>query len=98
MWFTVTCIGRDGVRCSAGGAFLAVEISAQSLKLMQHSRMAKPLIRDNKDGSFYCSYACVKPGDYFVSVKVDAEHIAGSPFNVQIKPGMIITCQESGVC
>ena len=43
-------------------------------------------INDNKDGLYQISYSPRDPGRYKVTVKVNGEHVRGSPFTVQVKP------------
>ena len=43
-------------------------------------------INDNKDGLYQISYSPRDPGRYNVTVKVNGEHVFGSPFTVQVKP------------
>ena len=45
----------------------------------------KPQIQDNKDGTHKIGYFAKKPGIYQASVKVNEEHVRGSPFEVQVK-------------
>ena len=43
-------------------------------------------VQDNKDGTFKIKYFAKKTGTCSASVKVNGEHIRGSPFEVQVKP------------
>ena len=43
-------------------------------------------IKDNKDGLYQISYSRRDQGRYKVTVKVNGEHVRGSPFTVQVKP------------
>ena len=43
-------------------------------------------INDNKDGLYQISYSPRNEGKYKVTVKVNREHVRGSPFTVQVKP------------
>ena len=43
-------------------------------------------INDNKDGLYQISYSPRDQGRYKVTVKVNTEHVRGSPFTVQVKP------------
>jgi len=45
----------------------------------------KARVQDNKDGSYNISYFAKETGKCGVSVKVNEEHIHGSPFSVQVK-------------
>ena len=42
-------------------------------------------INDNKDGLYQLSYYSRDPGRYRVTIKVNGEHVRGSPFTVQVK-------------
>ena len=48
----------------------------------------KPQIHDNKDGSYKISYFAKETGTYQTSVKVNGEHVRGSPFKTEFKPRM----------
>ena len=43
-------------------------------------------VQDNKDGTFKIKYFAKKTGTCSASVKVNGEHIRGSPFEVEVKP------------
>ena len=43
-------------------------------------------VQDNKDGTFKIKYFAKETGTSSASVKVNGEHICGSPFEVQVKP------------
>ena len=43
-------------------------------------------VQDNKDGSYKIKYFAKETGTCSASVKVNGEHIRGSPFKVQLKP------------
>ena len=43
-------------------------------------------VHDNKDGSYKIKYFAKETGTCSASVKVNGEHIRGSPFEVQVKP------------
>ena len=43
-------------------------------------------INDNKDGLYQISYSPRDEGTYKVTVKVNGEHVRGSPFTVHVKP------------
>ncbi|XP_068759314.1 E3 ubiquitin-protein ligase TRIM71-like [Montipora capricornis] len=44
------------------------------------------LVNDNKDGTYKISYCPTFEGKFNLSVKVNGQHIRGSPFSVVIKP------------
>ena len=43
-------------------------------------------VQDNKDGTYKIKYFAKETGTCSASVKVNGEHICGSPFEVQVKP------------
>ena len=47
---------------------------------------AKVQVQDNKDGTYKIKYFAKETGTCSASVKVNGEHIRGSPFEVQVKP------------
>ena len=47
---------------------------------------AEVQVQDNKDGNYKIKYFAKKAGTCSASVKVNGEHIRGSPFEVQVKP------------
>ena len=46
----------------------------------------KAQVQDNKDGTYEASYFAKETGTCQASVKVNGEHVRGSPFEVQVKP------------
>ena len=51
-----------------------------------HGCSTKPQIHDNKDGSYKISYFAKESGSYQASVKVNGQHVRGSPFKTELKP------------
>ena len=47
---------------------------------------AEVQVQDNKDGTYKIKYFAKETGTWSASVKVNGEHIRGSPFEVQVKP------------
>ena len=47
---------------------------------------AEVQVQDNKDGTYKIKYFAKETGTCSASVKVNGEHIIGSPFEVQVKP------------
>ena len=47
---------------------------------------AEMQVQDNKDGTYKIKYFAKETGTCSASVKVNGEHIRGSPFEVQVKP------------
>ena len=53
-----------------------------------HDCSTKPEIHDNKDGSCKISYFAKETGTCQASVKVNGQHVRGSPFKTEFKPRM----------
>ena len=51
-----------------------------------HYCSTKPQIHDNKDGSYKISYFAKETGTCQASVKVNGQHVRGSPFKTEFKP------------
>ena len=51
-----------------------------------HDCSTKPQIHDNKDGSYKISYFAKESGTCQASVKVNGQHVRGSPFKTELKP------------
>ncbi|XP_015770639.1 PREDICTED: E3 ubiquitin-protein ligase TRIM71-like [Acropora digitifera] len=51
-----------------------------------HDCSTKPQIHDNKDGSYKISYFAKESGTCQASVKVNEQHVCGSPFKTELKP------------
>ena len=51
-----------------------------------HDCSTKPQIHDNKDGSYRISYFAKETGTCQASVKVNGQHVRGSPFKTEFKP------------
>ena len=51
-----------------------------------HDCSTKPQIYDNKDGSYTISYFAKEWGACQASVKVNEQHVRGSPFETELKP------------
>ena len=60
-----------------------------TLEIRNHSGQdcsTKPQIHDNKDGSYRISYFAKETGTCQASVKVNGQHVRGSPFKTEFKP------------
>ena len=53
-----------------------------------HDCSTKPQIHDNKDGSYKISYFAKETGTCQPYVKVNGQHVRGSPFKTEFKPRM----------
>ena len=51
-----------------------------------HDCATKVRVQDNKNGTYKISYFAKETGTCQASVKVNGEHVRGSPFEVQVKP------------
>ena len=51
-----------------------------------HDCSTKPQIHDNKNGSYEISYFAKESGTCQASVKVNGQHVLGSPFKTELKP------------
>ncbi|XP_068679070.1 E3 ubiquitin-protein ligase TRIM71-like [Montipora foliosa] len=56
-----------------------------TLEIRNCDSAIKPHIQDNKDGTYKVSYFSKETGAFQASVKVNGEHVRGSPFEVHIK-------------
>ena len=76
----VNCIGNFQVSCPHTVREEDLEIVATG------PSGTKPVtVEPLGNGQFSCSYQPTMAGDHIVSVKVDGEHVPGSPFKAQIK-------------
>ena len=57
---------------------------------------AEVQVQDNKDGTYNIKYFAKETGTCSASVKVNGEHIHGSPFEVQVKPRQFRPVLSSG--
>ena len=57
---------------------------------------AEVQVQDNKDGTYKIKYFAKETGTCSASVKVNGEHIRGSPFEVQVKPRQFRPVLSSG--
>ena len=51
-----------------------------------HDCLTKAKVKANKDGTYKISYFAKETGTCQASVKVNGEHVRGSPFEIQVKP------------
>ncbi len=51
-----------------------------------HDCATKARVQDKKDGTYKISYFAKETGKCHASVKVNNEHVYGSPFTVEVKP------------
>ena len=79
--FVLTTRNAKGEQCYEERDCVSVEIKNPQ----GHDCATKARVQDNKDGSYKISYFAKETGKCDVSVKVNEEHIRGSPFDVQVK-------------
>ena len=78
----VTTRNKEFQQCYDHNDCVALEISNR-----QGDNCATEVqVHDNKDGSYKIKYFAKETGTCSASVKVNGEHIRGSPFEVQVKP------------
>ena len=80
--FVLTTKNTQGRQCYNELDNVTVEIRDER----ERECAAEVRINDNKDGLYRISYSPRDPGRYKVTVKVNGEHVCGSPFTVQVKP------------
>jgi len=78
----VTTRNDQGEQCYEERDCVTVEIRNHQ----GHDCANKTKVQDYKDGTYKISYFAKETGTYQASVKVNGEHVRGSPFEVQVKP------------
>ena len=78
----VTTRNAQGEQCYEERDCVTVEIRNRQ----GHDCATKEKVQDNKDGIYKISYFAKETGTCQASVKVNGEHVRGSPFEVQVKP------------
>ena len=95
---SLATVGEDGCRLLVGGSQVALSLlstidSNQSLRNQSHapSRSTgapRSSVTDNNDGTYSLSYSTAEPGKYQLHVTVGGMEVAGSPWSVEIRPGI----------
>ena len=80
--FVVTTRNKECQPCYDNNDCVTLEISNRK----GDNCAADVQIQDNKDGTYKIKYFAKETGTCSASVKVNGEHIRGSPFKVQVKP------------
>ena len=80
--FLLTTRNAEGEQCYNERDFVTVEIKNQR----DHDCATEVRLKDEKDGSYKVRYFLKDTGKCLVSVKVNKEHIRGSPFPIKPKP------------
>ena len=70
----------DGVQCYEERDFVKVKIRNRQ----EHDCATEVLVEDNTDGTYQISYFAKETGTCEASVKVNGDHVYGSPFKVQV--------------
>ncbi|XP_078361728.1 E3 ubiquitin-protein ligase TRIM71-like [Oculina patagonica] len=61
-------------------------VTVQIRNQQGHDCATKARFQDNRDGTYKVSYFAKETGKCEASVKVNEEHVRGSPFDIQVKP------------
>ena len=77
----LTTRSDDGVQCYEERDFVKVKIRNSQ----EHDCATEVLVEDNTDGTYQISYFAKEAGTCEASVKVNGEHVHGSPFKVHVK-------------
>ena len=80
--FVLTTRNAEGEQCYEARNCVTAEIRNQQ----GQDCATKPRVQDNKDGSYKISYFAKETGRCHLSLKVNEEHVHGSPFATQVKP------------
>ena len=80
--FVLTTRNAKGEQCHQEHDYVTVEIR----NLESDDCATKARVQDNKDGTYKISYFAKETGKCDVSVKVNEDHVRGSPFAVHFKP------------
>ena len=107
--FVLTTKNAEGEQCYEARDSVTVEIKNRQGK----DCATEAQVQDNKDGSYKVSYFAKETGKCDVSVKVNEQHVHGSPFAIQVKArnfrpvlsfgqrgsaaGMLIACVAGGL-
>ena len=78
----VTTRNAEGQQCYENVDCVTLDISNRQ----GDNCAAEVQVQDNKDGNYKIKYFAKETGTCSASVKVNGEHIRGSPFEVQVKP------------
>ena len=79
---SVTTRNAEGQQCHDDYDSVTLEISNRQ----SNNCAAEVQVQDNKDGNYKVIYFAKETGTCSASVKVNGEHIRGSPFEVQVRP------------
>jgi len=80
--FVLTTRNAEGEQC-----YEALDCITVKMKNQQgHDCATEAQVQDNQDGSYKISYFAKETGRCHLSVKVNEEHVHGSPFATRVKP------------
>ena len=79
--FVLTTRNTHGRRCYSERDKITLEINNQQ----RHDCMTEVQIEDCEDGTYNISYFVTEAGKLDASVKVNGNHVSGSPFGIQVK-------------
>ncbi|XP_020608982.1 E3 ubiquitin-protein ligase TRIM71-like [Orbicella faveolata] len=80
--FVLTTRNAEGEQCYEAHDCLTVKMRNRQ----GQDCATKARVKDNQDGSYRISYFAKETGRYHLSVKINEEHVHGSPFALQVKP------------
>ena len=78
----VTTRNKESQQCYDNNECVTLEIKNRQ----GDNCAAEVQVQDNKDGTYKIKYFAKETGTWSASVKVNGEHIRGSPFEIQVKP------------
>jgi len=90
--FILTTRNPEGEQCYDEGDCVTADVRNQQ----GQDYATKARIHDNKDGSYNISYFAKETGKLDLSVKVNEDHVYGSPFTVEVKPRQFIPVSSFG--
>ena len=79
--FVLTTRNTDGRQCYSERDKVTLEINNQQ----RHNCMTEVQIEDREDGTYNIIYFVTEAGKLDASVKVNGNHVRGSPFGIQVK-------------
>lgn len=88
--FTVTTCDLKGEACYSSIDSLGVRITSSDRTILA------PTMRNNENGIYEISYLPYTPGKYKVEVQVGEKDIKGSPFEVNIRPPVLMPVKAFG--
>ena len=90
--FVLATRNAEGEQCYEARDCVTVEMRNQQ----GQDCATKARVQDNKDGSYKIRYFAKETGRCHLSVKVNEEHVHGSPFPVEVKPRLFTPALSFG--